>query len=76
MQILAGTVRVGWMVVGLNCHQQPSTKQFQTKVFIENNILFFHREIRNAEQLSKYHKKNFVAVTKIIQDKAIHNEYR
>jgi hypothetical protein len=29
----------------------------------------------NAEQLSKYHKKFCVAVSKKIQDKAIHKKY-
>jgi hypothetical protein len=65
MQVFAGTVRVGRMVVGLNCHQQPSTKQFQTKSSFK---IIFSVKCRATFQESQ---KNFVAVTKIIQDKAI-----
>jgi hypothetical protein len=68
MQVLAGTVRVGWMVVGLNRHQQPSTKQFQTKLAMKIIFFSFTAKCRATFQVSQ---KKFVAVTKIIQDKAI-----
>jgi hypothetical protein len=68
MQILAGAVRVGWMVVGLNRHQQPSTEQFQTKSSFK--IIFFSLTVKCRATFQES-QKNFVAVTKIIQDKAI-----